>query len=61
MVTVDCAVIPAVLEAGITFAETKIENLSVTLLGNENVRGLDVAMHDASDMSGIERICDLDS
>src|SRR3989449_7317838 len=38
------------------FGETEIENLGGTALGREDIRGLDVAVHDTFFVSGIEGI-----
>src|ERR1035437_7767042 len=40
-------------------SQPEVENLGVTALGDEDVRGLDVPMDDASGMSGIERVGDV--
>ena len=42
------------------FRQTKIKNLGVPALGDENVGGLDVAVNDPLAMSRVERIRDLD-
>ena len=42
--------------AGIKLRETEVENLSVTSASDENVGGLDIAMDDIFEMSGIECI-----
>ena len=41
--------------------QPKVEYLGVTALSNKNIRWLDVAMHDAFAMRGIERISNLNS
>src|SRR5947209_17703926 len=38
------------------FGETEIENFGGTALGHEDIRGLDVAVHDTFFVSGIEGI-----
>src|SRR2546425_1134672 len=38
------------------FGETEIENFGGTALGREDIRGLDVAVHDTFFVSGIEGI-----
>ena len=40
--------------------DSEVENLGVATLGDKDVGGLDVPMNDASGMSGVERIGDLD-
>ena len=40
--------------------ETEIENLGVSAIGDEDVRGLDVAVHNALGMRGVECVGDLD-
>src|SRR5204863_8523849 len=41
--------------------QPEVENLSMPSLRNEDVRWLDVTVHDASRMRGVQRIGDLDS
>ncbi len=38
------------------FRQSEIENLGVAAIGNEDVRGLDIAMNDSPDVRGIEGI-----
>ena len=45
---------------GRNFSESKIENLGVATLGDEKIRGLDVAMDNAFGMSSIERVGNFD-
>ena len=40
--------------------KAEVENLGVIAIGDENVRRLDVAMHDASGVRGVERVGDFD-
>ncbi len=40
--------------------QSKVEDLRVPAFGDEDVRGLDVAMHDSSRMSGVECVRDFD-
>ena len=42
------------------FRQAKIENLGVAALGDEYIRGLDVAVDDAFGVGGIERVGDFD-
>ena len=42
------------------FGQTKIQNLGVSARGNEDVSRLDVAMHDALGVGGVQRIGDFD-
>ena len=46
---------------GTDFRQSKVENLGVTARGNENVRGLDVAMDDSRGVGGIQRVGDFDA
>src|ERR1019366_10410113 len=41
------------------FRQTKVENLGVPALRHEYVRGLDIAVDDASSVSGVERVGDV--
>ena len=43
------------------FRESEIENLRLTSIGDEDVRGLDVAMNDTFSVSRIESVGDLDT
>ena len=45
---------------GREFGQAEIQDLGVAALGDENVRGLDIAVHDVLRVGGIERIRDLD-
>ena len=40
------------------FSQSKIQNLGVTSLGDEDIRGLDVAMDDALGVRGVEGVGD---
>jgi len=40
------------------FRESKVENLGVTALGHEDVRGFDVAVNDAAGVGGVESVHD---
>jgi hypothetical protein len=42
------------------FGETEVENFGVAALGDENVRGLNVAMDDAFGVRGIQSVRDID-
>ena len=42
------------------FRQSEIEYLGVTALGHEDIGGLDVAMHDAFGMRGVQCVGDLD-
>lgn len=42
------------------FGEAEIEDFGVAARGDEDVRGLDVAMNDAAGMGGVERVGDVD-
>ena len=44
----------------VDLGQSEIENLGVPALGDENVRGLDVAVDDAFGVRGVERIGNLD-
>ena len=50
----------AVLAAERNFGQAEVQNLGVSALGDEDVRGLDVAMHDAFGVRGVQRVGDLD-
>ena len=41
--------------------QTKIQNLGVPALGNENVGRLDIAMNDTFTVGRFQRVCDFDS
>jgi hypothetical protein len=43
------------------FGETEVENLRLTSISHEDVRGLDVPMDDSLRVCRIESICELDS
>ena len=43
------------------FGQAEIENLRVAASGDEDIRGLDIAMDDSSGVSGIERVGDFDA
>ena len=43
------------------FGQTEIEHFGLTALGHENVRRFYIAMNNALDMSGVERVRNLDS
>jgi hypothetical protein len=45
---------------GSELCQSEIENLGVPALGHEDVRRLDVAVDDASGVSGVERVGDVD-
>ena len=38
------------------FGQTKVKDLGVTVLGDEDVGGLDVAVNDAGGVSGVQRV-----
>ena len=40
--------------------KSEVQNLGVAALGDKNIRGFDVAMHDAFGGRGVERVRDLD-
>ncbi len=42
------------------FGQTEVEHLRVTSLGDKEIGGLDVAVHDSGGVRRIERICNLD-
>ena len=46
--------------AAATFANPKSRILAWPLYRNEQIRGLDITMHDAFAVRGIERVCNLD-
>ena len=48
------------VEDGTDFRQSKVENLRVTAHGDEDVRGLDVAMDDPRGVGGIQCIGDFD-
>ena len=41
--------------------QAEVQNLGVAALGDENVRGLDVAVNDSLGMRGVESVGDLDA
>src|SRR4029077_9972872 len=43
------------------FGQSEIEDLGVSALGHEEIRGLDIAMDDSFGVGGIEGVGDLDS
>ena len=43
---------------GSDLGESEIENFGVAAAGDENIRGLDVAMHDAFGVRGVESVGD---
>jgi hypothetical protein len=43
------------------FRQSEIENLGMSSLRDEDICGFDVAVDDASSVSGVERVCDLDA
>ena len=45
----------------IDFGEAEIEQLGLAALGDENIRGLDIAVNDAFGVRGFERVGDLDA
>ena len=46
--------------AGREFGKTEIQYLGVAALGDEKIRGFDIAMDDAFAVSRVESVCDLD-
>ena len=44
----------------VDFGQSEVENLGMPALGDEDVRGLDVAMNDAFGVRGIQRVGNLD-
>ena len=56
-----CASVSPVAEDRDNFRQSEIQNLGVTTLGDENVCGLDVPMHDASGVGSIERVSNLNA
>jgi hypothetical protein len=44
----------------VIWAQSPNQGIGVDALGNEDVRGLDVTMHDASGVSGIQSVGNLD-
>ena len=47
--------------ARLHFGQAEVEDLGVSALGDEDVRGLDVAMDDAAGVRRVERVGDLDA
>src|SRR6266851_10394915 len=58
----DCG--PVRVRQGTGFRQTEIKNLGVTAVGNEQIRGFDVAMDDSLGMGGVESVgnlnCDIE-
>ena len=47
--------------AAVDLSQSEVENLGVSAFGDENVRGLDVAVNDAAGVGRVESVGDLDA
>ncbi len=51
------ATCPDVLGGMFDFGQSEIENLDMPALGDKNIRGLDVTVHDSLGVRGVEAVC----